>query len=93
MTPDSTHASRATADELARIATLVSAHATLEDVTRWALSQARPRVFARARSAAEGGVVEGKGPGFDVFVQDEFTHDVVVPYDAAGELFLVYDAT
>jgi hypothetical protein len=93
VTLDSKHASRATAEELARIAALVSAHATLEDVTRWALSQLPPRVFANARSAAEGGVVEGKGPGFDVFVQDEFTHDVVVPYDAAGELFLVYDAT
>jgi hypothetical protein len=61
--PDSTHASRANADELARIATLVAAHATLEDVTRWALSRVPARVFTKARSAAEGGVVEGKGPG------------------------------
>ena len=35
--------------------------------------------------------VEANGPGFDLVVQDEYTHDVVVPYD--DELFLVYDTT
>lgn len=78
---------------IAEIEALVATHATLEDVTRWALSQSPPRVFAIARGADEHGEHAAKGPGFDVFVQDEFTHDVVVPYDACGELFLVYDAT
>jgi hypothetical protein len=78
---------------LAELEFVVVAHVTLEDVTRWALGQSPPRVFARARGADEHGEHEAKGPGFDVYVQDEFTHDVVVPYDARGELFLVYDTT
>lgn len=78
---------------LLEIEAVVAAHGTLEDVTRWALSQSPPRVFARARGADEDGERDAKGPGFDVYVQDEFTHDVVVPYDARGEVFLVYDTT
>lgn len=80
-------------EALAEIAAVVEPQRTLEDVTRWALSQRPPRVFDRARGADEDGEHEARGPGFDVFVQDEFTHDVVVPFDAARELYLVYDTT
>ena len=38
-----------------------AAHATLEDVVRWGLSQTPPQLVA------------------DVVVQDEYTHDVVLP--------------
>ena len=30
---------------------------------------------------------------FDVIVQDEYTHDVVVPWNLEQKLFLVYDTT
>ena len=82
-----------TGDDLDKITALVAGQVTLEDVTRWALSQTPPRVFSRSRGAAEKGAWEAKGPGFDVYVQDEFTHDVVIPYDVEGRLCLVYDTT
>jgi hypothetical protein len=52
---------------------IVAEHRTLQDVVRWGLAQAPPRIVA------------------DVVVQDEYTHDVVVPYDDG--LYLVYDTT
>jgi hypothetical protein len=57
----------------AEIAALIAGHATLEDVVRWGLSQAPPRMVAR------------------VVVQDEYTHDVVLPY--TDGVYLVYDTT
>lgn len=72
---------------------LLASHRTLEDVVRWALAQDPPKLFADARSAREGDAREiaSNAPGFDLVVQDEYTHDVVVPY--AENVFLVYDTT
>lgn len=55
----------------------LSEHHTLKDVMSWALSNSEKRFIP--------GVVK------DVIVQDEFTHDVIVPWGA--ELVLVYDTT
>lgn len=76
------------------IAAEVAEHRTLEDVVRWALGTTPARIFARARLTGVGGVErEGSAPGFDLVVQDEYTHDVVVPFDAAASIYLVYDTT
>lgn len=78
---------------------VVADHRTLEDVVRWALSSSPPRLFPRARMTGVGGAtVEGGAPGFDLVVQDEYTHDVVVPWDAlaaegGASIYLVYDTT
>ena len=85
----------------AAIERVVASQPTLEEVTRWALAQKPPRIFARCRAtlAAESGATgaiadhERAAPGFDLVVQDEYTHDVVLPWDAAQRLFLVYDTT
>ena len=52
---------------------IVSRQRTLEEVVRWSLALAPPRLIAR------------------VVIQDEYTHDVVLPY--AEGVFLVYDTT
>lgn len=57
-------------DDLLAIA---SRHRTLEEVVRWSLALAPPRLIAR------------------VVIQDEYTHDVVLPY--ADGVYLVYDTT
>ena len=77
------------ADTRAAIERIVASQPTLEEVTRWALAQKPPRLFARCRQDDE----ERKAPGFDLVVQDEFTHDVIVPWNAEQTLFLVYDTT
>ncbi len=81
--------------ELAAIEAVVAGHRTLEEVVRWAFGETPPRLFAQARTAGlgdrEARVTEA--PGFDLYVQDEYTHDVVVPWDSEGRLFLVYDTT
>lgn len=65
------------AEETARIEAELSGQQNLNDVMRWALS--RPAgVFTPSVVAA-------------VVVQDEFTHDVIVPY--RDGLVLVYDTT
>lgn len=65
------------AEETARIEAELSGQQNLRDVMRWALSHTAG-VFIPAVVAA-------------VVVQDEFTHDVVVPY--RDGLVLVYDTT
>ena len=85
-----THTCPVPSDDASAIAAEVGTHFTLEEVTRWAFSQKPPRLFPDAKSAThehEG----GKGLGFDLVVQDEYTHDVVVPW--SERLFLVYDTT
>ncbi len=52
---------------------IASRQKTLEEVVRWSLALAPPRLIAR------------------VVIQDEYTHDVVLPY--AEGVFLVYDTT
>ena len=65
------------ADHLAGIETELSTQENLQDVVSWALS-APPGTFIPSVVA-------------EVIVQDEFTHDVVVPW--RDNLFLVYDTT
>ena len=97
--PDTIDVRAALDDETrAAIARVVASQPTLEEVTRWALAQKPPRIFARCRATLEGAIGddvdrERAAPGFDLVVQDEFTHDVVVPWDAAQSIFLVYDTT
>jgi hypothetical protein len=85
------------ADTVAAIERIVASQPTLEEVTRWALAQKPPRIFARCRATLDATDAkadeERAAPGFDLVVQDEFTHDVVVPWDAAHTVFLVYDTT
>ncbi len=64
-------------DAVARIAEELSTQENLKDVMAWALSQ--PRGTFTPSVVAE------------VIVQDEFTHDVIVPW--RGGLVLVYDTT
>jgi hypothetical protein len=66
-----------TPEEIARIETELSGRQNLNDVMKWALSH-RAGVFIPSVVA-------------DVIVQDEFTHDVIVPY--RDGLTLVFDAT
>ena len=81
--------------ERAAIEAVVSEHATLEEVVRWAFAESPPRLFRQARTAGLGDrdARSTEAPGFDLYVQDEYTHDVVVPWDADGRLYLVYDTT
>jgi hypothetical protein len=64
-------------DVVAGIAAELSAQENLRDVMSWAFSS-RPGIFIPAVVA-------------DVIVQDEFTHDVIVPWREG--LVLVYDTT
>jgi hypothetical protein len=64
-------------EEVARLESELSGQQNLNDVVKWALS--RPKgVFIPSVVA-------------QVIVQDEFTHDVIVPY--RDGLVLVYDTT
>lgn len=63
--------------ELARIEADVRSQRTLEDVLKWG--------FAQDGSVPRPAIVA------NVVVQDEFTHDVIVPW--LGELVLVYSTT
>ncbi len=65
------------ADAVAQIAADLSGQENLQDVMSWALSAPKGTFIPS--------VVE------EVIVQDEFTHDVVVPW--RDELVLVYDTT
>ena len=62
---------------IARIESELSGQQNLNDVMKWALAHPKG-VFAPSIVA-------------DVIVQDEFTHDVIVPY--RDGLVLVYDTT
>ena len=64
-------------EAIADIAKELSSQENLKDVMTWALS-APPGIFVSSVVA-------------QVIVQDEFTHDVVVPW--RDELVLVYDTT
>lgn len=54
----------------------IESHKGLADVLAWA--SAKPKEFVHRQIVAE------------VITQDEFTHDVIVPFK---EVFLVYDTT
>ena len=68
--------SKVTGVDYSDVADEVSKHCSLRDVLAWAGS--KPREHVHPHIVAE------------VVVQDEFTHDVIVPYRG---LFLVYDTT
>jgi hypothetical protein len=61
------------AGELKQLERLLEPQKTLEDVVRFGLTAAPPKMIAA------------------VITQDEFTHDVILPYE--GGRFLVYDTT
>lgn len=63
-------------NEFAELETELAKHKTLGQVLVWANSQ--PKEYFLPQTVAE------------VVTQDEFTHDVIVPYK---DLFLVYDTT
>ena len=63
-------------DEFARVAGEVDRHKGLNDVLAWAAG--KPKSEIHPYIVAE------------VVTQDEFTHDVIVPYK---NIFLVYDTT
>jgi hypothetical protein len=62
--------------EFDQLAHEVDQHKSLRDVLAWAAS--KPKKSVHSRFVAE------------VITQDEFTHDVVIPYE---NVFLVYDTT
>lgn len=64
-------------EQLARVEGAVAAHRTLQDVLSWGLSQPPGAVHPQVIS--------------DVVIQDEFSHDVIVPW--RDGLVLVYAAT
>lgn len=64
-------------EQMARLEGELSEQHNLNDVMQWALSHPKG-VFIPSVVA-------------DVIVQDEFTHDIIVPY--RDSLVLVYDAT
>jgi hypothetical protein len=64
-------------ETIAEIEAELSGQHSLKDVMRWALSDPTKSFIP--------GVVK------DVIIQDEFTHDVIVPW--GPELVLVYDTT
>jgi hypothetical protein len=64
-------------DDVANIATELSTQENLGDVMSWALSAPKGIFISSVVS--------------EVIVQDEFTHDVVVPW--RDQLFLVYETT
>ena len=65
------------ADELTQVEREVADHCSLADVLTWSEQQPTGALLA--------GVIEA------VVIQDEFTHDVIVPWRDA--LVLVYDTT
>jgi hypothetical protein len=76
------------AEDLAAIERVVAGHRTLEDVVQWGL--------AHVPLVSHGGAAESPPSApprvvADVVVQDEYTHDVVVPYGDGR--YLVYDTT
>jgi hypothetical protein len=62
--------------DFAKLEKVLAKHKTLGQVLTWASSQ--PKEYFLPQIVAE------------VVTQDEFTHDVVIPYK---DLFLVYDTT
>ena len=64
-------------EQLSRLESELARQQNLNDVMQWALAQ--PQGIFRPSIVA------------DVVVQDEYTHDVIIPY--RDNLFLVYDAT
>ncbi len=64
---------------------------TLEELTKWALTQSPPKVFPNCRFADHNKSIETNYPGFDLYIQDEYTHDIVVPI--SDDCYLVYDTT
>jgi len=64
-------------EEIAKIEVELSEQQNLNDVMKWALAQPKG-IFIPTVVA-------------DVIVQDEFTHDVIIPY--RNDLVLVYDTT
>ena len=64
-------------EAMASIESELSEQHTLKDLMSWALSDVRKRFIP--------GIVK------DILVQDEFTHDVIVPW--GPDLVLVYDTT
>jgi hypothetical protein len=64
------------ADKFVEIRNEVSKHTTLAQVLAWASAQPKENFLSQIVA--------------EVVTQDEFTHDVIVPYK---ELFLVYDTT
>lgn len=54
----------------------IARHKGLTDVLTWAAT--KPKADVHPRTVAE------------VFTQDEFTHDIIIPY---RDVFLVYDTT
>ena len=64
------------ADDFDVLAKEIGRHSSLRDVLAWASS--KPKDQVRPQIVAE------------VITQDEFTHDVIVPYN---NVFLVYDTT
>ena len=70
------NASSLTGDEFASIAKEVELHKGLKDVLSWGAG--KPKNEMHPQTVAE------------VITQDEYTHDVIVPYKG---VFLVYDTT
>lgn len=68
------------------LAAIVARHHTLEQVVRWVLARRPPET-----SIVRQGELPPTPPVPDVVVQDEFTHDVIVPW--RDGLYLVYDTT
>jgi hypothetical protein len=68
--------SKLSGSEFAELANELSLHGSLRDVLSWAGT--KPKSEIASQIVAE------------VITQDEFTHDVIVPY---REVFLVYDTT
>ncbi len=68
--------SNLSAKELAQIEREVDSHRGLRDVLAWAAT--KPKGEVHPQTVAE------------VITQDEYTHDVIVPY---RDVFLVYDTT
>lgn len=71
-----TNLSRLASDDFASLEKELASHKTLGDILTWA--GAKPKQDVISQIVAE------------VITQDEFTHDVIVPYRS---LFLVYDTT
>jgi hypothetical protein len=64
------------ADEFETLAMDLDKHGSLREVLAWASSKPKDQIHPHIVA--------------DVVTQDEFTHDVIVPYK---DLFLVYDLT
>jgi hypothetical protein len=74
--PIVTNNSSLAADEFTVLANEIASHSGLNDVLTWAAT--KPREQVHSQFVAE------------VVTQDEFTHDVIVPYK---DIFLIYDTT